>query len=378
MNTASTTDSPDIRFDGATKRFGDMAAVDNVSLSIERGEFFSFLGPSGCGKTTSLRLIAGFEQPTMGDVHIGGVSVIGVPPHQRPVNMVFQHYALFPHMNVADNIGYGLRQRTPRPSKTDIAKQVDEILEMVQMSGYGNRKSWELSGGQQQRVALARALINRPTVLLLDEPLAALDRKLRRDMQIELQTLQRDVGITFVLVTHDQEEALSMSDRICIMRDGHLVQTGSPRDLYDQPVNRYVADFVGKTNFIAGTITSINGRSVTLEIESGRAFSGSPTTGSAPLTIGGQASIAIRPELISVSAHNSSASDMNTDIALNGLIKNRIFLGEHTEYLIDADDLGDVLVLSPKYIESSQGRFVHGDAVTIGWKNETALALEDS
>jgi spermidine/putrescine transport system ATP-binding protein len=378
MNTASTTDSPDIRFDGATKRFGDMAAVDNVSLSIERGEFFSFLGPSGCGKTTSLRLIAGFEQPTMGDVHIGGVSVIGVPPHQRPVNMVFQHYALFPHMNVADNIGYGLRQRTPRPSKTDIAKQVDEILEMVQMSGYGNRKSWELSGGQQQRVALARALINRPTVLLLDEPLAALDRKLRRDMQIELQTLQRDVGITFVLVTHDQEEALSMSDRICIMRDGHLVQTGSPRDLYDQPVNRYVADFVGKTNFIAGTITSINGRSVTLEIESGRAFSGSPTTGSAPLTIGGQASIAIRPELISVSAHNSSASDMNTDIALNGLIKNRIFLGEHTEYLIDADDLGDVLVLSPKYIESSQGRFVHGDAVTIGWKTETALALEDS
>jgi len=378
MNTASTTDSPDIRFDGATKRFGDMAAVDNVSLSIERGEFFSFLGPSGCGKTTSLRLIAGFEQPTMGDVHIGGVSVIGVPPHQRPVNMVFQHYALFPHMNVADNIGYGLRQRTPRPSKTDIAKQVDEILEMVQMSGYGNRKSWELSGGQQQRVALARALINRPTVLLLDEPLAALDRKLRRDMQIELQTLQRDVGITFVLVTHDQEEALSMSDRICIMRDGHLVQTGSPRDLYDQPVNRYVADFVGKTNFIAGTITSINGRSVTLEIESGRAFSGSPTTGSTPLTIGGQASIAIRPELISVSPHNSSASDMNTDIALNGLIKNRIFLGEHTEYLIDADDLGDVLVLSPKYIESSQGRFVPGDAVTIGWKNETALALEDS
>ena len=378
MNTASTTDSPDIRFDGATKRFGDMAAVDNVSLSIERGEFFSFLGPSGCGKTTSLRLIAGFEQPTMGDVHIGGVSVIGVPPHQRPVNMVFQHYALFPHMNVADNIGYGLRQRTPRPSKTDIAKQVDEILEMVQMSGYGNRKSWELSGGQQQRVALARALINRPTVLLLDEPLAALDRKLRRDMQIELQTLQRDVGITFVLVTHDQEEALSMSDRICIMRDGHLVQTGSPRDLYDQPVNRYVADFVGKTNFIAGTITSINGRSVTLEIESGRAFSGSPTTGSTPLTIGGQASIAIRPELISVSPHNSSASDMNTDIALNGLIKNRIFLGEHTEYLIDADDLGDVLVLSPKYIESSQGGFVPGDAVTIGWKNEIALALEDS
>ncbi len=235
MSVSQSPDSFDIRFDQVTKRYGDVVAVDSVSLSIERGEFFSFLGPSGCGKTTSLRLIAGFEQPTQGDVHIGGVSVIGVPPHKRPVNMVFQHYALFPHMTVADNIGYGLRQRAPRPPKSEILKQVDEMLEMVQMSGYGKRRSWELSGGQQQRVALARALINRPTVLLLDEPLAALDRKLRRDMQIELQTLQRDVGITFILVTHDQEEALSMSDRICIMRDGHVVQSGSPRELYDQP-----------------------------------------------------------------------------------------------------------------------------------------------
>ena len=241
MGNPRSSDSPDIRFDKVTKRFGDVLAVDSVSLSIERGEFFSFLGPSGCGKTTSLRLIAGFEQPTQGNVHIGGVSVIGVPPHRRPVNMVFQHYALFPHMTVADNIGYGLRQRTPRPSKSEIFKQVDEILEMVQMSGYGKRRVWELSGGQQQRVALARALINRPTVLLLDEPLAALDRKLRRDMQIELQTLQRDVGITFILVTHDQEEALSMSDRICIMRDGRIVQIGKPAGPLrraDQPLCR--------------------------------------------------------------------------------------------------------------------------------------------
>ncbi len=258
MSTPHDPDSPDIRFDQVTKRYGDVVAVDGVSLSIERGEFFSFLGPSGCGKTTSLRLIAGFEQPTQGNVHIGGVSVIGVPPHKRPVNMVFQHYALFPHMNVADNIGYGLRQRTPKPAKSDIYKQVDGILEMVQMSGYGKRRVWELSGGQQQRVALARALINRPTVLLLDEPLAALDRKLRRDMQIELQTLQRDVGITFILVTHDQEEALSMSDRICIMRDGRVVQSGSPRELYDQPTNLYVADFVGKSHFIAGSVTNVN------------------------------------------------------------------------------------------------------------------------
>jgi spermidine/putrescine transport system ATP-binding protein len=368
----------DIEFRGVTMRFGDIVAVDNVSLAIERGEFFSFLGPSGCGKTTSLRLIAGFEQPTEGDVYIGGVSVIGVPPHKRPVNMVFQHYALFPHMNVAENIGYGLRQRTPKPAKSEIAKGVDEILETVRMSGYGERRVWELSGGQQQRVALARALINRPTVLLLDEPLAALDRKLRRDMQIELQTLQRDVGITFILVTHDQEEALSMSDRICIMRDGDVVQSGSPRDLYDQPANIYVADFVGKSNFIAGSVTNVNGRSVTVQNENGLAFVGCPSASAAELSVGASASIAVRPELIVVGAHNTSATGMNTDVALNGLVKNRIFLGEHTEYLIDADGLGDVLVLSPKHVESARGGFNPGDAIAIGWKNDSALALEDS
>jgi spermidine/putrescine transport system ATP-binding protein len=368
----------DIEFRGVTKRFTDVLAVDNVSLSIERGEFFSFLGPSGCGKTTSLRLIAGFEQPTKGDVHIGGVSVIGVPPHKRPVNMVFQHYALFPHMTVAENIGYGLRQRTPKPPKSEIYKQVDETLELVQMSGYGKRRVWELSGGQQQRVALARALINRPTVLLLDEPLAALDRKLRRDMQIELQTLQRDVGITFILVTHDQEEALSMSDRICIMRDGHVVQSGSPRELYDQPTNLYVADFVGKSNFIAGSVTNVNGRFVTLQNENGRAFVGCPSASAAGLSVGASASIAIRPELIVVSAHNTSATNMETDVALNGRIKNRIFLGEHTEYLVDTEGLGDVLVLTPKHIERTQGGYNLGDSIAIGWKNDTALVLEDS
>jgi spermidine/putrescine transport system ATP-binding protein len=378
MSTTNHSDSTDIRFDQVTKCYGDVVAVDNVSLAVERGEFFSFLGPSGCGKTTSLRLIAGFDQPTQGDVHIGGDSVIGVPPHKRPVNMVFQHYALFPHMTVADNIGYGLRQRRPKPPKSDIYKQVDEILELVQMSGYGKRRVWELSGGQQQRVALARALINRPTVLLLDEPLAALDRKLRREMQIELQTLQRDVGITFILVTHDQEEALSMSDRICIMRDGQIVQSGSPRELYDQPTNLYVADFVGKSNFIPGSITNVNGRSVTIQDDNGLTFVGSLSASASGLSVGAPASIAIRPELIVVSAHSASATDMGTDVALNGRIKNRIFLGEHTEYLVDADGLGDVLVLSPKHIESARGGFELGDAIAIGWKNDMALALEDS
>ena len=292
--------------------------------------------------------------------------------------MVFQHYALFPHMNVADNIGYGLRQRRPKPAKPDIDKQVDEILEMVRMSGYGKRRTWELSGGQQQRVALARALINRPTVLLLDEPLAALDRKLRREMQMELQTLQRDVGITFILVTHDQEEALSMSDRICIMRDGQVVQSGSPRELYDQPANLYVADFVGKSNFIAGCVTNVNGRSVTIEDENGQTFIGSPPAGAAGLSIGVPASIAIRPELVVLSARNTNVKDMGTDVAMNGRIKNRIFLGEHTEYLVDAEGLGDILVLSPKHIESAQGGFEPGDAIAVGWKNISALVLKDS
>jgi spermidine/putrescine transport system ATP-binding protein len=252
------------------------------------------------------------------------------------------------------------------------------MLETVRMAGYGNRRIWELSGGQQQRVALARALINRPTVLLLDEPLAALDRKLRREMQIELQTLQRDVGITFILVTHDQEEALSMSDRICIMRDGHVVQSGSPRELYDQPTNLYVADFVGKSNFIAGSVTNVNGRSVAVRNQNGQTFIGSPSASASKLSVGAPASIVIRPEMVVLGAHNSNAADMEMDVALNGRIKNRIFLGEHTEYLVDAEGLGDVLVLSPKHIEGTQGGFEPGDSIAIGWKNDTALALEDS
>jgi len=368
----------DIEFQGVTKRYGDVLAVDDVSLAVERGSFFSFLGPSGCGKTTSLRMIAGFEQPTLGDVHISGASVVGIPPHKRPVNMVFQHYALFPHMNVSENIGYGLRQQSPKPTQAEMDKRIDETLEMVQMSGFGKRRVWEMSGGQQQRVALARALINHPTVLLLDEPLAALDRKLRRDMQIELQTLQRDVGITFILVTHDQEEALSMSDRICIMRDGHIAQSGSPRELYDHPINRYVADFVGKTNFIPGKVSTINGQSISIKAENGGAFFANPSMGAPQLSVGGHVSVAIRPELVVINPNNTSLEDMKTDVALNGRVKNQIFLGEHTEYLIEAEGIGDVLVMSPKHKESASGGFSPGDTVTIGWKNQLALALEDS
>jgi spermidine/putrescine transport system ATP-binding protein len=378
MDSSSQDRSPDIQFCAVTKTFGHVVAVDSLTLDIEKGEFFSFLGPSGCGKTTSLRLIAGFEQPTEGDVLIGGGSVVGTPPHKRPVNMVFQHYALFPHMTVAGNIGYGLRQLSPRPPKSEIQKRVDETLELVQLAEYGKRRIWELSGGQQQRVALARALINRPTVLLLDEPLAALDRKLRREMQIELQTLQRDVGITFVLVTHDQEEALSMSDRICIMRDGRIVQSGTPRKLYDRPLNRYVADFVGKSNFIPGKIATVNGRSVDIETDGGMLFSCNPSTERGSYTVGDSASIAVRPELVSIGPPDSNAEALGTDVVIPGRIQNRIFLGEHTEYLVSTEKYGDILVLSPKFIESVRGSFERDEDVAIGWKNEIALALEDT
>lgn len=378
MSQSSRTESPDVRFESVTKTYGDVVAVDQLSLSIEKGEFFSFLGPSGCGKTTSLRLLAGFEQPTEGEISIGGASVVGVPPYKRPVNMVFQHYALFPHMTVADNIGYGLRQITPRLAKSEIARRVDETLDKVQLPTYGRRRIWELSGGQQQRVALARALINRPTVLLLDEPLAALDRKLRRDMQIELQTLQRDVGITFILVTHDQEEALSMSDRICIMREGRVVQSGSPRELYDQPINRYVADFVGKSNFINGQITAVNGPCVDVLTEPGMVFACRTLVGGTRYSTGDNASVAVRPELIAIGPPGADPEQLGVDVALHGRITNRIFLGEHTEYLVATRGYGDILVLSPKHIESARGSFERGQDITIGWKYEAALALEDT
>ena len=376
VNQSSNNEEIDIEFRGVTKRFQDVVAVDDVSLTVERGAFFSFLGPSGCGKTTSLRMIAGFDQPTEGDVFIGGSSVVGIPPHKRPVNMVFQQYALFPHMDVAANISYGLRQRDLKPSKQEIARQVDETLEMVRLSGYGKRRSWELSGGQQQRVALARALINRPTCLLLDEPLAALDRKLRGEMQIELQTLQRDVGITFILVTHDQEEALSMSNRICIMRDGQIIQSGSPRELYDEPINRYVAGFVGKSNFISGDVIETIDSRITVKSESGQIFYGTQPKGIPPLANGSKASIAIRPEMISITAANETVNGM--DIALNGEVMNRIFLGEHSEYLVATEGCGDVLVLSPKSLESTKNIFAPGDKVSLSWRPEAVLVLGDN
>ena len=334
-----------IEFRKVTKRFGDVVAVADNDLAVKPGEFLSILGPSGCGKTTSLRMMAGFEQPTTGEVFIRGENVTGVPAYRRPVNMVFQHYALFPHLSVADNVSYGLRQRNPKPPKAEIDRAVDEALAMVRLAGYGKRRSYELSGGQQQRVALARALINRPAVLLLDEPLAALDRKLRRDMQIELQNLQRDVGITFLLVTHDQEEALSMSDRVCVMREGRIVQTGSPRELYDQPVNRYVADFVGKTNFFKGPSKA--------EV------------------------LSIRPEQIEIAA-NLKALPEGLSARVPVKVLNRIFLGEHTEYVVASEQLGEFMVMAPRKTERDAGVYDIGDMIAAGWRAEAERILPNN
>ncbi len=286
--------------------------------------------------------MAGFEQPTSGSVSIQGQNMNGVPAYHRPVNMVFQHYALFPHLNVADNVSYGLRQRRPKPSDHELAKSVAEALAMVRLEGYEKRRSYELSGGQQQRVALARALINRPAVLLLDEPLAALDRKLRREMQIELQNLQRNLGITFLLVTHDQEEALSMSDRVCVMREGRIVQIGSPRELYDKPINSYVAGFVGKANFFVGPKA--------------------------------ETVLCVRPELLEISATRKTLPRGLSD-QFDVTVLNRIFLGEHTEYLVRHEGLGDFTVLSPRKSEQASGVFDIGDKAAVGWHKSAAQIL---
>ncbi len=356
--------SPIAEFRAATKRYGDILAADALSFGIGPGEFLSFLGPSGCGKTTALRMLAGFETPSSGEVYLDGARVTGIPAHQRPVNMVFQHYALFPHLSVADNIAYGLRQRRPRPDRAEVTRKVGRALEMVRLAGFGPRRIWEMSGGQQQRVALARAIVNEPKILLLDEPLAALDRKLRREMQIELQTLQRQLGITFVLVTHDQEEALSMSDRICIMRGGRIVQSGSPTDLYDAPVNRYVADFVGKSNFLDGRFSPAQGGEVVTA--SGLRFAGRSFE---PMTTDTAVTLSIRPEQIGLARLARAGAQPVTVI-------NRIFLGEHTEYLVRHAALGDLMVLVSRQAEAAEGSFAPADTAFITWAAASALILQ--
>ncbi len=356
---------PVAEFVGVSKQFGDVLAAQDLNLRIAPGEFLSFLGPSGCGKTTALRMLAGFERPTSGDVLIDGQQTNRLEPFQRPVNMVFQSYALFPHLNVADNIAYGLRQQRPRMDKRIIDSKVAQALETVQLSGFERRQIWEMSGGQQQRVALARAIINGPKLLLLDEPLAALDRKLRKEMQIELQNLQRQLGIAFVLVTHDQEEALSLSDRVCVMRAGRIVQIGAPQKLYDDPVSRYVADFVGTSNFIPGRVEGVRDGRATLLHATGLRFEARVAPGVAN---GAEGCLSIRPEQIRMSRQ---ATADGHDV----VVKNRIFLGEQTEYVVRHPALGELIILAARQFEGEAQQFGSGDRAFIGWNRDAGLIL---
>jgi spermidine/putrescine transport system ATP-binding protein len=314
-----------------TKRFADVTAVDGIDLEIPGGEFFSLLGPSGCGKTTTLRLIAGFERPTEGRILLDGTDVAYTPPHRRNVNTVFQNYALFPHLNVFDNVAFGLR-RARRP-KDEIKQRVARALELVQLTGYGRRKSSELSGGQQQRVALARALVLNPAVLLLDEPLGALDAKLRKALQIELKALQQEVGITFLYVTHDQEEALTMSDRLAVMNAGQVDQIGSPQDVYEDPQTLFVADFLGVSNLMDGVARAggDGGAQVALEGFELEARGGGGD-------VSGPAKLVIRPERVELEPHGA-ASGPNR---LPGMVERVVYVGSSVQLIVRAAT-GDAL-----------------------------------
>jgi spermidine/putrescine transport system ATP-binding protein len=368
--------SPDVEILGVTKRFGAVTAVDRMDLRIARGEFYSLLGPSGCGKTTTLRMIAGFEQPTEGEILLDGKPIAGVPAFKRNVNTVFQHYALFPHMDVARNVGYGLRQR--KVGKEEEKRRVVEALSLVRLSGYESRRTWEMSGGQQQRVALARALINHPTVLLLDEPLGALDLKLRKEMQLELKALQREVGITFVYVTHDQEEALTMSDVIVVMRDGRIQQQGGPEELYERPLNRFVADFIGTSNFIPGTVVEADAGRGTATVKSERdlVLPGIVTDTSASLAAGDQVIVAVRPERLRVLPTEGAGSLPAGWVEVPGRITQGTYLGDQTEYRIDTEIVGELIARHQNNtgVGSALGAGP-GDSVIVRWHQEADIVL---
>jgi spermidine/putrescine transport system ATP-binding protein len=360
---------PDIRLVELTKRFREIVAVDAVSLDIRAGEFFSLLGPSGCGKTTTLRMIGGFELPTSGRVELRGRDVTMDPPERRPVNMVFQSYALFPHLSVFDNVAFGLRRR--KVPDAEARRRVGAALELVHLIGYDRRPPAELSGGQQQRVALARALVCEPTVLLLDEPLGALDLKLRRQLQVELKRVQVEVGITFVYVTHDQEEALALSDRIAVMNLGRIEQLGTPEELYDRPGTRFVADFIGTTNLLVGTVVSVAGDGAVLALEAG----GRCVVGANGLAPGAAVEIAIRPEALElVPRDGSDAEEPGVGSAgswLRGRIEQSAYHGTSISYQVRTEGGRQVAATVPR----TQGRLATGTRVEVRWRSDDALVL---
>ena len=357
-----------ISIQGVSKHFGPVTAVDDISIDIRSGEFFSLLGASGCGKTTLLRMIAGFESPSRGEIFIEGAPMSQVAPYRRPTNMVFQNYAIFPHLTVWKNLAYGLRY--DKIDKAEMDARVSEALEMVKLAGFGARRSHELSGGQRQRVALARALIKRPKVLLLDEPLGALDKKLRADMQIELRALQESVGITFIFVTHDQEEAMTLSDRIAVMSEGKVLQIASPKELYNRPVNVEVADFIGQMNFIDASVSRMSGGKAELETAGlGRI---SAAIGAADfLQEGDELVVAIRPEKLKLSQDRNGARE-----GVPGTMSAATYLGDRSHYYVALPGRNEPLVVAttdsgPKDDEPLE----RGSTVRVTWSDGALVLL---
>jgi len=350
-----TTTDYDIRLIGLTKRFDDVVAVDGISLDIDRGHFFALLGPSGCGKTTTLRMIGGFEEPTEGRIELGGVDVAPLPPYKRDVNTVFQSYALFPHLSIFENVAFGLRRRGVK--KGELRTRVVEALELVGLAGLEKRKPRQLSGGQQQRIALARALVNRPRVLLLDEPLGALDLKLRKEMQLELKRIQNEVGITFVHVTHDQEEAMTMADRIVIMNSGHIEQLGTPTELYESPRTAFVAGFLGVSNLLEaevvgeGTVKLTDGTVVRVPSEA--------------LNRTGFLQIGVRPEKLRIGGGEENS--------LAGTVTESAYIGVSTQYILDTP-AGPMTV----YVQNDRpgGQVATGERLTLSWSQESTFVVD--
>jgi putative spermidine/putrescine transport system ATP-binding protein len=354
----------DVRLSGVRKRYGDVVAVDGVDLEVHRGEFFTLLGPSGSGKTTCLRMIAGFERPDEGRVELGGDDVTGLPPFERDVNTVFQDYALFPHMAVGENIAYGLKvKRVPREER---ARRVADALAMVRLEGYESRRPSQLSGGQRQRVALARALVNRPRVLLLDEPLGALDLKLRQQLQVELKGIQQEVGITFIYVTHDQDEALSMSDRIAVMDAGHVIQVGSPHEVYDEPGTGFVAGFVGVSNLLELPVDAVAGGMASLRLGGGDRVA-VRTDGPGGVQAGDTAIVTIRPERIAL--HEGSPPQDGSACHAAGVVRESLYAGPTSRFVVELDGGGELMVVRQNVSTSYEdAEALRGRAVTLVWE----------
>jgi spermidine/putrescine transport system ATP-binding protein len=358
-----------IRVENVSKRFGGQVAVDDVSIEIEQGEFFSLLGPSGCGKTTTLRMLAGFEVPDKGRILLEGEPVEKVPPYKRDVNMVFQSYALFDHLDIAGNVAFGLKRR--RVERAEITRRVGEALELVNLAQRAGARTDELSGGQKQRVALARALVNRPKVLLLDEPLGALDLKLRRQMQVELKAIQREVGITFVYVTHDQEEALTMSDRIAVMNRGRIEQVAPPEDVYERPATTFVAGFIGVSNLMPATVTS----SGHVRLHSGPEIA----TATEGLANGEQCAAVVRPEKLRVDAAGEGAPSANGSPRVQGVVESSLYLGTATQVVVGLGEDVRMTVLVPNASEAERQRLPGGGArVELSWEPEHMHVVRES